>query len=608
MSVIDDIKQKADIVEVVSEYTTLQKAGRSFRALCPFHSEKHPSFFVFPEQQSWHCFGSCAAGGDVFSFLMRKEGIDFGEALRLLAERTGIPLAPKPQNEKGERPYQINKVAADYYHQLLLHSAEAEGARNYLAKRGVSPKSISDFRLGFSPDSWQALHQHLTQMGYEEKDLVMVGLVVEREGGGSYDRFRNRLMFPIGDPQGHVVGFGARALDTSLPKYLNSPQTAIFDKSSILYGIDLAKTSIRRQDMAVIVEGYTDVITAHQNGILNVVASMGTALTEKQVGILKKLSKNIVLALDADAAGEEATWRGVETVTRALDQKVVLVPTWRGIVKYENALDADVLVITLPPGKDPDDIIREDAKAWQSLVDGALPVVEYIFDAVSSKLDLTQAKDKSSAVGRLLPLVAEMKDLVRQSHYLQKLARLVDMDERLLEAAMKRLQPDKRKSKLVEEPQPSVPPLAFTSPVEEYCLALLLQHPELKESSQGLLPEYFEESKNRQLFIAWQQATDIMSLRSDPDFVLQEQLDSLLAKVLPPIVHREHVLADCILRLREKFLRSLKTKEKVVNLMGIQGVEGTELAKLQERAIEISTQLGEVFIERGGQRKLAPKE
>ena len=608
MSVIDEIKQKADIVEVVSEYVPLQKAGRSFRALCPFHPEKHPSFFVFPEQQSWHCFGSCASGGDVFSFLMRKEGIDFGEALRLLAERAGIPLTPKPQDEKRERLYRINKMAADYYHHLLLHSAEAEGARNYLAGRGISQESIIGFRLGFSPDSWQALHQHLTQMGYEEEDLVIVGLVVKREEGGSYDRFRNRLMFPINNPQGHVVGFGARALDASLPKYLNSPQTTIFDKSSIFYGIDLAKTPIRRQDMAVIVEGYTDVITAHQHGFGNVVASMGTALTEKQVGILKGLTKNIVLSLDADAAGEEATWRGVETVTRSLDQKVVLIPTWRGMVKYENEIDAEVRVITMPPGKDPDDIIREDAKAWQSLIDDALPMVEYIFAAVSSKLDLTKAKDKSSAVERLLPLVAEMKDLMRQAHYLQKLARLVEVNEGVLEAGIKGLQPSNRRGKISQERQRPLVSLPLTSPVEEYCLALLLQHPELKGSSQGLLPDYFEESKNRQLFITWQQATELISLRSGLDVALQEHLDSLLAKALPPISHPEYVLADCVLRLREKFLRSLKTKEREVNLMGSQDMEGTELIKLQERAIEINTQLGEVFIEPRGQRRLAPKE
>ncbi len=585
MGVIDDIRQRVDLVEVVSEYVPLQKAGRSYRALCPFHTEKHPSFFVFPEQQSWHCFGSCSTGGDVFSFLMRKENLDFSEALRLLSEKTGVPLAPKPQHEAAEkgRLFQLNKIAAEYYQQLL-HSPAGEEAQNYLAGRGISPESITEFQLGFSPNGWQALQHHLTQIGYEEKDLVRAGLTVEGEGG-SYDRFRNRLMFPISDPQGKVVGFGARALDDSLPKYLNSPQTMTFDKSSILYGIDLAKKAIRGQDMAVVVEGYTDVITAHQYGFTNVVASMGTALAEKQVDILKRLTKNIVLAFDADAAGEEATWRGV--------------------VRYENTLDAEVRVIILPPGKDPDDILREDAAAWQELTSKALPAVDFIFNAVSSKLDLTQAGDKSSAVEQLLPLVVEMKDLVRQSHYLQKLTRLVGVDERVLEAQLRRLQPSKRRRVGPGGQQlPTLQP-TLSSPLEEYCLALLLQHPEFKEGTRGLLPDYFAESKNRQLFIAWQQATDPVSLGSGLDPALQEHLDSILARVLPPIGCPEYALTDGILRLREKFLRSLKAKER--DLILGEG-QDAEVARLQIQAIEVNEQLREVFVERGGQQRLPSNE
>jgi len=341
MGVIDDVKQRIDIVEVIGEYVPLTKAGRTFRALCPFHSEKNPSFYVYPERQSWHCFGACNTGGDVFSFIMKKQGIDFGEALRLLAERAGISIPSRLEPEAGkderERLYQANAAATQYFHNLLLNSPDGEKARGYLAKRGLLPKTVSDFQLGFSLNSWEALKQYLVEKGYSESELVPAGLLIEGETGGTHDRFRNKLMFPIFDIRGRVTGFGARVLDDSLPKYLNSPQTPVFDKSSTLYAINLATAVIRQQDCAVIVEGYMDVMMAHQNGFQNVIASMGTSLTEKQVSTLKKLTKNMMLALDADAAGEEATLRAVG---------------------YENTLGAEVRVCILPTGKDPDDVRR----------------------------------------------------------------------------------------------------------------------------------------------------------------------------------------------------------------------------------------------------------
>src|SRR4030042_2585588 len=308
MSVIDDVKQRLDIVQVVSEYTKLQKSGRNYKALCPFHSEKTPSFFVFPERQSWHCFGACGTGGDVFSFIMKKEGVDFGQALRLLAQRASITLGQpetpaKAEDKEKERLFRINEAAAQYYHHLLLNTKAGEAARNYLSKRNVALETIIKFQLGFSPDSWEAVKNYLIDKGYEERELVRAGLIIERENETSYDRFRNRLMFPISDAQGGVTGFGARALDDSLPKYINSPQTIIFDKSSSLYGIDKAISAIRKKNLVIIVEGYMDVVLLHQSGWENVVASMGTSMTEKQVDITRKLRKNIDLALAPEEAG-----------------------------------------------------------------------------------------------------------------------------------------------------------------------------------------------------------------------------------------------------------------------------------------------------------------
>ncbi len=581
MSVIDEVKQRTDIVEVVSQYATLTKAGRTFRALCPFHSEKRPSFFVYPEQQSWHCFGACSTGGDVFSFVMKKQGIDFGEALRLLAQRAGVTIPSRFEPETGkderERLYQANEAAAQYFHNLLLNSPAGEKARKYVASRGFSPKTIPDFQLGFGLDSWEALKQYLLERGYTESELLDGGLIVATEEGKTHDRFRNRLLFPIKDGRGRTIGFGARVLDDSLPKYLNSPQTPIFDKSSSLYGINLSTPAIKQQNLAVIVEGYMDVITAHQNGFTNVVAAMGTSVTEKQVRALKRLTRNMALALDADAAGEEAMLR---------------------CVGYENALDAEVKVIVLPSGKDPDDVIKEDTQAWQDLVVEALPAVDYTFNIVTSELDLTTARDKSLAAGRLLPVIAEIKDDTRRDHYLTKLAKLAGASYRSMEAALSRIKSERRaKEPKSEAVRRAVQPI-LSSRLEEDCLALLLQHPQLKNGSEGLLPEYFGNSENREIFIAWQQTDDISSLKAHLDTAVWEHLDSLTNKnILATQIEERY--NKYVLRLREEYLRGLERKrEAVFTLEAESGGSGADLAKLEEEGIETAIQLREVFTQK----------
>jgi len=578
MSAIDEVKQRTDIVEVVSQYASLKKAGRNLTALCPFHSEKHPSFFVYPEQQSWHCFGACNTGGDVFAFVMRKEGIDFGDALRLLAQRAGVSLPsriePEGGKEEKEELYQINEAATLYFNNLLLNSPAAEKARSYVASRGFSQKTAADFQLGFSLDRWESLKQYLLERSYSESTLLTAGLLIEAENGKTHDRFRGKLMFPIRDINGRTIGFGARALDESMPKYTNSPQTPTFDKSSTIYGIDLAAAAIRQQDTAIIMEGYMDVITAHQNGINNAVASMGTAVTEAQVNILKKLSRNLVLALDADAAGEEAMLRGVG---------------------YENLLDSEIRVVIMPEGSDPDDIIKEDVKIWQELVVEALPIVDYTFNIVTSKLDLTTARDKSLAADRLLPITAEIKDPVRQAHYLQKLARLVGVTEHTLEAALSRMKPAPVRRRTLE-PKPAAATRALrplvSSPREEYCLALLLQYPELKSSQQDLSPEYFESSENREIFTAWQEADGLPSLKGKLDSAIHEHLDAIINKNLPATKNNvEQRYIDCVMELRKKYLRSLAAKK---------AESGETVAS--EEDLEISTQLRELFAHKNQKR------
>ncbi len=590
MSVITEVKQRLDIVELVSEYVTLQKAGRNFKGLCPFHSEKHPSFFVFPEQQSWHCFGACGTGGDIFSFIMKKESIDFGQALRLLAQRGGITLSPleapdKAKDEKNERLFQINEAATEYYHHLLSSTKAGEAARSYLARRKVMPETLKEFRLGFSPDAWETLKNYLLGKGYTEKELVEAGLIIEKEEGGSYDRFRNRLMFPICDIQGRVTGFGARVLDDSLPKYINSPQTSIFDKSSSLYGIDKAKSAIRKKNLVIIMEGYMDVLTAHQHDWQNVVGSMGTSLTEKQVEGIKRLTNNITLALDADLAGEEATLRG------------------KAILAYSNA---EANVILLPPGKDPDEVIREDPALWRKLVEQAMPILDFAFQSVISKVDINKAKDKSLAVQKLLPSICEIKDPVQQSHYLKKLARELKIEESAIKAALRESKAGRKRPQLSKPTEQSRLARQFvSSPIEEYCLALLLQYPELRPLARELSPEHFESTENREVFVKWQHSSDISDLESKLDTSLLEHLYYLVNKKFPPAIQesertRHFDLADCILRLQEKLSRKLETeKEAALEIEREKGGISSELSKLEEQGINSGQQLQEVFVKKG---------
>jgi DNA primase len=537
MSVVEEIKQKTDIVEVISQYTPLTKSGKTFRGLCPFHSEKHGSFFVYPDQQTWHCFGACATGGDVFSFIMKKDGVTFGDALKLLAERSGVVIpqyaAAEKAHDKHERLYQANEAAAEYYHQLLLKSPEALQVQEYLAKRGLNSQSVEDFKMGYAPNAWDSLQKHLEERGYSTDELMEAGLLgVSDTTKKVHDRFRHRLLFPISDVRGRIIGFGGRALDDAAqPKYLNSPQTPLFDKSSNLYGLHLAKDAMRKEEQAVIVEGYMDVILPHQYGFKNVIASMGTAIGESHITILKKMTKNLVLALDPDSAGESAMLRSVG---------------------LENTLGAEMRVAIMPDGKDPDEIVMRDPAEWKKLIAAAVPILDFTFDKLTKDLDLKTAKGKSSAVEVLMPLVSQIKDPVRQGFYLEKLGGLVGQSTRKLEPLLVKSKSAPRpKAASQEERKASV-----SNPIEEYTLSMLLKHPELLEHCGELQPEYFDCSENRQVYNGILACTEPSGIKAALDEALWEHYDRLVSKTL--IDSRlEAKVADAVLRLREEHLKRL---------------------------------------------------
>lgn len=440
MSVTDEIKDRLDIVDVVSDYVPLRKSGSSHVGFCPFHpNTRTPAFVVFPNSQTWRCFGACAEGGDIFSFVMKKEGWDFKEALAQLAKRAGVELEPIRPVDQIKLAYEdkltdLLEAVADYYHHLLLYAPQAEQVRQYVSERGLQPETLELFKIGFALDSWDACRMHFSKQGYSDDDLLDAGLLTANEEKGTrYDRFRNRLMIPIHNAAGRLVGFGARTLDPDgLPKYLNSPQTAVFDKGRLLYGLDKAKRHIREARQVVIVEGYMDVMQAWQAGFHNVVAQMGTALTGDQLALVKRYAKRFILALDADAAGAQATLRSLQVAREFLDREPDIRFDARGLVRHEGRLQADIRIVTLPPGNDPDKIIRSDPDAWPQLIAQAKPVVTYVIDQATTGLDLNDPKAKSDVAAQVLPLITDVVDPIEREHYRQLLARRLQIDERTL--------------------------------------------------------------------------------------------------------------------------------------------------------------------------------
>jgi DNA primase len=517
MSVVEEIKQRVDIVDLVSQYVALKRAGRDYMAPCPFHQERTPSFHVSPARQTWHCFGACGTGGDIFAFIMKKDGCEFRDALRTLAEIAGVTLEQRrdPQLDAHRaRMFEINEAASAFYHAALLdaaapHAAMAEVARGYLAERRLAPASVETFQIGYAPNSWEALTHHLGARGISADEVREAGLAVQGERG-AYDRFRHRLMFPIRDDRGRVAGFGGRLLPGEAlgagehqPKYVNTAQSPIFDKGSILYALDLAKDAIRTAGRAVIVEGYMDVVAAHEYGFANVVASMGTALTERQVTLLKRYTHNLVLALDADAAGSEGMLRGHDVLDTVLDHESVPVPNWRGIVRMQETLAADIRVLVMPDGRDPDDVIRNDPESWTSLVDNAPPFLDFRFDAVAAKHDLTNPRERSAASGELLPMISAIPDRVLRSHYLQRLARMVQVDEATLRLEMR--QPVRAQSApgAASEAAQAARQQTPRDRREEFCLALLFRYPMARAEGERLDADLFGHSENRALFETW---------------------------------------------------------------------------------------------------------
>lgn len=437
VSVIDDIKARLDIVELVQSYIRLQKAGMNWKAPCPFHSEKTPSFVVSPSRQIWHCFG-CGKGGSHIDFIMEIEGLEFRDALELLAKRAGIQLRREDPRLRSERSriYQLLEDATKLY-EATLHRTPAPGARiapelAYLKKRGLTDETVKQFRIGYAPDSWDFAAKFLKQKGYSDIELEKAGLAVKSEQGSFYDRFRNRIIFPIRDASGRVVAFGGRiydelkdpqspslkAIQEGGAKYINSPQTLVYDKSRVLYGFDHAKDAIRRANTVVIVEGYMDCVMSHQAGVLNTVAVSGTALTPDQLRILKRLANTIVSSFDRDAAGELATKRSLDLAT---------------------AFDFERKAAVLPDGlKDPADAVKQDPALWQRIVQEAKPIVAFFLERALAKHDAKTAEGRKAIAAVVLPEIKVLTSEVERAHWVQTLSRAIGIEEDALWRELKK--------------------------------------------------------------------------------------------------------------------------------------------------------------------------
>jgi DNA primase len=533
--VIDQIKEKIDIVEFIqSAGVQLKRAGRSYVGFCPFHSNtRSPAFNVFPDTQSYHCFG-CKASGTVFDFVMQREGLEFRDALEQLARRAGVQLVERTQEDVQQdqlrtRLLEIHQAAAAFFHHVLVKSPRGEVARAYVQKRAINQETIESFLLGYAVDEWSALLSYLTdRKGFEPEEIEAAGLAIRRESGGYYDRFRGRVIFPIRNAKGEVIAFGGRAMGDAQPKYLNSPQTPLFDKSSVLYGLDLARDAIRSADAAVIVEGYVDVIIAHQHGFRNVVAPLGTALTTDHVDLIKRLTRHFYLALDADPAGVRAALKGAQTIQSQQDGDLVAVTGPHGVVGLQRSQSVEIRVIEMPDGKDPDEVIQADPEGWKQLVAQARPAMDFYLTALTTDLDLTSAHGKSEAVDRLAPLLAQITNPIEHAHYIQQVARLVHVDEASVMRALPRGQQPGGSQRPAGQGRPAAP-AARPGPAEravseqnkqsgvyyskdERLLCMLLLHPTTHAAVQEKLQRDLEAFPLVQKLLREKDLTDLFEL------------------------------------------------------------------------------------------------
>ncbi|OGK43669.1 DNA primase [Candidatus Roizmanbacteria bacterium RIFCSPLOWO2_01_FULL_38_11] len=458
-NVIEEVKNRIDIVQYIGQYITLKKAGRNFKALCPFHEEKSPSFMISPDRQLWRCFGACHDGGDVISFIRKLDNLTFYEALEELARYAGVKFEKVSFNDtewnEKEILIKINNLAAKYFNYLLTEHETGKAAREYLEKRGVNEKLIHTFQLGYSPPSWDSLHTYLIKKGSAENDILRTGLIIKGNKGRSYDRFRNRIMFPLIDHRNTIVGFSGRLMndEPKEAKYINTPETLLYHKRETLFGINVTRDSIRKENKAVIVEGEFDMISCFKHGITNCVAIKGSAFTKEQLSLLKRYTHHLVLALDSDLAGED-------TSKRALEESE----------KQEFRVD----ILQIPEGKDPDEALKENPIALKKALAAPIPIYDFIFNTIVSKKKIDNPYEKSEISDEFIPYIALIENPIIEKHYIKRLAQLIDTDESSIEQLLNDYRKKKYRKFTIKTPH--IKPTDRYELLQKHLIAYLLQH------------------------------------------------------------------------------------------------------------------------------------
>ncbi len=571
--IIDEIRQHTDLVTLVGEYIKLERRGKNMVGLCPFHSEKTPSFTVSPDKQLYHCFG-CGASGNVFSLIMQMEKMTFPEAARFLARRAGVRI-PEPEKRTSgeenykEKIYRLNLMATSFYAYCLTKSNTGKKALDYLRKRGINGSTIETFMLGYAPADWTGFFNFARKKGFAPEMMVKAGLVSPGKEKGYYDRFRDRLIFPIANISGKIAGFGGRTLsegDKSGPKYLNSPETPVFEKGLMLYGLNLAKEEIRRLKSAVVMEGYTDMITAYQAGIKNVVASLGTALTAEQGRLLRHQAETVITAYDSDAAGEAATWRGLAILQRT------------GCL---------VRVAEMPAGSDPDSYIREKgADSFKTLLDRARPLMEYRLAVLKKRYDLVSEKGRIDYTEELMTFLNAAVNQVEQDHYLKKAAEVLNVEEEALRQELKRRR--RTGARRREQPEGGIKTFPGRDKIdraEKILLSLMIQSKEIAERGRNLLePEYIKDERIREIVEAiWHysagevtcSAEKLLNRFSDPQttkLITEAATDPSMQDLSSRTAKR--MAEDCFWKLKQSWENKKRTE--LVNKLKELEASGTE--------------------------------
>ncbi len=542
-NILEDILSRINIVEIISSFIPLKQAGRNFKALCPFHHEKTPSFMVSPDRQIYHCFG-CGESGNAFKFLMRYERLEFPEAVEALAKKAGVVL-PQTQKEdhKGANTitqlYKINELTASFYEQNLSFP-DGIGAKNYLLKRGIKEETLRYFRIGYAPEKWDALINHLRQKNISLSLIEKAGLILAREGGGYYDRFRSRIIFPITDIKSRVLGFGARVLDDALPKYINSPETPVYTKGKNLYGLNLAKEGIRENDFAVIVEGYLDFIVPYQEGLRNIVASLGTALTLQQVRLLKRYTHNAVIVYDPDIAGELATLRSLDILIEE---------------------EMNVKVVTLPEGLDPDSFTRQNGiERLRDRIKHASNLFEYKLDVLKSRYNIKETEGKKDIASEMLLTINKFENSILKSEYIKKLSEELNVGEHYILEELKKIKDNKLHTNTNLD---VVKKTSNISPTEKLLIKLMLEEKELIETiRQHLEPADFQDEKTAKIVSVMFDLVE-QGKNLEPNLLMnyfgEEDISQIICEsmFLPEVSdqNKERVISDCINRLRSEKLK-----------------------------------------------------